>query len=317
MSSKSNDNGRAYEYSYLLTLKKLLETKIHFVIEENSSFFASKHAWNNTPNHEREHFLESAEAGIETLLELEPLILEDKENVLNICIQPDSKGVEGDVRDILLIRDDISWGIGLSVKNNHFAVKHSRLSNKIDFAHNWFGEKCTDTYWNDIEPIFDYLNKEKAKARDWRDLPNKNEDVYVPLLAAFIKEIKVQYEIKGHIIPTKMVEYLLGNYDFYKMINLNSKKITQTHTYNLRGTLNKSGKFSKPKIIIPKSSLPTRIISLEFKHGSQNTVELYLDAGWSFSFRIHNAATKVEASLKFDVQILGMPATILVLNNKW
>jgi hypothetical protein len=46
-------------------------------------------------------------------------------------------------------------------------------------------------------------------------------------------------------------------------------------------------------------------------------VELYLDSGWQFSLRIHNAATYVEASLKFDVQIVGMPTTIICIDRKW
>ena len=33
----------------------------------------------------------------------------------------------------------------------------------------------------------------------------------------------------------------------------------------------------------------TRIVSFEYKSDSKNTLELYLDRGWQFSFRIHNA----------------------------
>lgn len=33
----------------------------------------------------------------------------------------------------------------------------------------------------------------------------------------------------------------------------------------------------------------TRIVSLEYKLDSKNTLELYLDGGWQFSFKIHNA----------------------------
>ena len=68
---------------------------------------------------------------------------------------------------------------------------------------------------------------------------------------------------------------------------------------------------------MPIASLPTRIVSLEFKPWSKNTLELYLDQGWQFSFRIHNAATDVEPSLKFDIQIIGMPTTIISIDCKW
>ena len=59
------------------------------------------------------------------------------------------------------------------------------------------------------------------------------------------------------------------------------------------------------------------IVNLDFKPGSTNTVELYMDGGWQFSFRIHNAATKVETSLKFDIQIVGMPTTIISIDCRW
>jgi len=42
-----------------------------------------------------------------------------------------------------------------------------------------------------------------------------------------------------------------------------------------------------------------------------------MDGGWQFSFRIHNASTKVETSLKFDIQIVGMPTTIISIDCKW
>ena len=44
---------------------------------------------------------------------------------------------------------------------------------------------------------------------------------------------------------------------------------------------------------------------------------MYLNNGWQLSFRIHNASTKVEPSLKFDVQFIGMPVSILNIECKW
>nr|WP_322597221.1 HaeIII family restriction endonuclease [Mergibacter septicus] len=75
----------------------------------------------------------SALAGVNTIFELEPLILDDGSDELELKIQSDDKGEKGDVRDVLIIRRGIEWEIGLSVKHNHFAVKHSRLSKKLDF----------------------------------------------------------------------------------------------------------------------------------------------------------------------------------------
>lgn len=118
-------------------------------------------------------------------------------------------------------------------------------------------------------------------------------------------------------IPKKMVEYLLGEFDFYKVISMDARRTTQIQAFNIHGTLNQSSKSAKPAIEIPITNLPTRIVSLEFKPSSKNTVELYMDNGWQFSFRIHNASTLVETSLKFDIQIIGMPTTIISINCSW
>lgn len=147
-------------------------------------------------------------------------------------------------------------------------------------------------------------------------MENKDKDVYIPLLNAFMNEIKRNAD-KHPDLPKKLVEYLLGEFDFYKVISIDNKKITQIQSYNLRGTLNKASKKEKPKTIIPIAKLPTRIVNIGFKPESSNTIELYMDEGWQFSFRIHNASTYVENSLKFDIQIVGMPASIISIDCKW
>lgn len=317
MSKKSNNQGRAYEFAYLNVLHEEISKYRVSKIEKNSSYKAAEKAWNTLDDSEKDMYKVSALAGTNTILELEPLILDDGNDELELKIQTDHRGKDGDVRDILIIRKDIEWEIGLSVKHNHFAVKHSRLSKGLDFGEKWYGIKCSDKYWEDIKPIFDYLENEKSKDSKWRDLPSKEDDVYIPLLNAFKDEIDRQNNVYGKDIPKLMVEYLLGEFDFYKVIGIDSKQMTQVQSYNLRGTLNKEGNARKRSVKLPISSLPTRIVSLEFRPGSKSTLELYLDRGWQFSFRIHNAATKVETSLKFDIQIIGMPTTIISIDCKW
>lgn len=316
MSSKSNDEGRAYEYICLQTLFQEIIKIRPAQIAENSSLDAAYKAWNSIETNLQETLSISAKAAVATLFDMEPLITDDKNDIIELFIQPDSQGKIGDVRDIVILRKDIRWEIGLSIKHNHFAVKHSRLAKHLDFGEKWFDIPCSERYWNEIKPIFDYLSSEKSKGTKWRELASKEEDVYLPLLKAFILEIKHTNTLYKNI-PQRMVEYLLGEFDFYKVISIDNRNITQIQTYNLRGTLNKPSEKERPKIIIPVSSLPTRIVNLDFKPNSKNTVELYMDGGWQFSFRIHNASTVVEPSLKFDVQIIGMPATIISIDCKW
>ena len=316
MSSKSNDQGRAYEYITLLTLHSEISKIRRAEIVKNSSLEAARNAWDNMSKSMQILMSMSAHSFVPDIFNLEPLILEDDGDVVELLIQKDKKGEDGDVRDILIARSGIKWEIGLSMKHNHFAVKHSRLSHLIDFGEKWYGVPCSESYWQSVMPIFDYLQEQKRKGKAWFELSDKSERVYVPLLKAFMQELRLTYGNHKEL-PQKMVEYLLGEFDFYKVVSIDNQRMTQINTFNLHGTLNKNGKRNKAKATIPRVLLPTRIVSLDFKPGSDNTIELYLDGGWQFSFRIHNASTMVESSLKFDIQIIGMPTTIVTINCRW
>ena len=115
MSEKSNNQGRAYEFSYLTTLFEEISKVRPAKIEKNSSFYAAERAWNTLTDSEKAIYKISALAGVNTIFELEPLILDDGLDELELKIQSDDKGKEGDVRDVLIIRRGIEWEIGLSV----------------------------------------------------------------------------------------------------------------------------------------------------------------------------------------------------------
>ena len=316
MSEQSNNQGRAYEFICLTTLYNEISKVRGVEIEQNSAYNAAFHAWSLVSPFFQDVLTESARSAVATIFDMEPMIIEPSNDLLKLKIQTDNQGKDGDVRDIVIGRKDVQWEIGLSIKHNHFAVKHSRLAKSLDFGTKWFNIPCSDKYWSDVKPIFDYLKIRKDNKKNWSDFPHKDKEVYIPLLRAFIDEIK-RSNCANSEMPKRMVEYLLGEFDFYKIISIDSRRITQIQTYNLHGKLNQASKISKPKIEIPVACLPTRIVSLDFKPNSTNTVELYMDGGWQFSFRIHNASTKVETSLKFDIQIVGMPTTIISINCKW
>ena len=164
--SISNRNGRALEFAYIIVFEEQVKPKCNILVEKNSSFNAAKSAWESISTDLQETFLLSANAGIMAIFDAEPLILEDGNDVLNIKIQTDEAGKKGDVRDILIIRRGIHWEIGVSVKNNHFAVKHSRLSRTLDFGEKWFEINCSHQYWEEIKPIFQYLAECKKKKND-------------------------------------------------------------------------------------------------------------------------------------------------------
>lgn len=311
----SNNLGRAFEYICIQSLKSEIEKIRPVVVIDNANYQQDKEEWDGLDSHTKSIMTKEAEAAIPTLCDLEPMIEDSNGDILTLRLQSDKEGIVGDVRDILLIRESENWVIGISVKHNHFAVKHNRLSSVLDFGKSWLDLPCSQTYWNDIKPIFTPLIEQKGLI-NWKDYPQKEKRVYIPLLKAFIDEILRDYK-KDLTVPSKMVEYLLGKYDFYKLIGIDKKQVTTIMSFNLRGTLNKASKSKMPRRTIPISLLPTRIVSLDIKPNSSNTAELYMDNGWQFSFRIHNASTKVEPSLKFDIQIIGMPTTIISINCPW
>ncbi|MCI8316494.1 MAG: HaeIII family restriction endonuclease [Lachnospiraceae bacterium] len=316
MSTNSNDQGRAYEYAWINILYRALSEIRRTRIVDNSSLQANKRAWAVMDNDMQELFKISAHSAVDTILELEPRMSEDDGGELLLEFQKDGAGTSGDVRDIVIKRTNIKWEVGLSIKHNHEAVKHSRLSHVLDFGKEWFGVPCSAQYWADVKPIFDRLKVEKTKGRKWSELPDKEDGVYIPLLKAFMDEINRAYKVDVSM-PEKMVEYLIGTSDYYKVVSHDKKRMTLIHTFNMHDTLNKPSKIKVSAISVPIVELPTELVAIKFKGGSNNTVEIYLNNGWQLSFRIHSASTKVEPSLKFDVQFIGMPISILNIECKW
>lgn len=317
MSSNSNDNGRAYEFICLHSLYDAISKIRSAHILKNSSYEAANNAWNRLSDSKQALLSLSAKSTIDTIFALEPNIVEDSSDDLSLYIQTDKHGEEADVRDIIIARKDIIWEIGLSLKHNNEAVKHSRIAKTLDFGEKWYGVKCSKTYWSEVKPIFDFLEAEKAKGTYFRELVSKEDQVYVPLLKAFIKEISKQVR-DDNKIPRRMVEYLLSKYDFYKVISMDSIRITTIQSFNMYGTLNLPSKIAKPLIKVPVIDLPTSLLHIGFKPKSKTTVLMCFDSGWQFSFRIHNAKDLVEPSLKFDVKIIGMPASVNIKYNcKW
>lgn len=315
MATKNTIQGGAYEFACLETLFYQLEKLRRISVVKDKRYFIAEKAWNNISSNQQDVYKTSATTAVEELFLMEPNITEGTD-VLELRLQKDQKGEDGDVRDILIIRDSINWEIGLSIKHNHFAVKHSRLATNLDFCNSWFNFPCSQTYWDEINPIFTRLSELKETNTKFSDIADKEIVIYKPILEAFCNELMLQNKHHKEM-PALLVEYLLGRFDFYKVVSVDSKKLTMIQAYNLHGTLNRKSKNNRPKTIVPIAELPTRIILIGFKPNSLTTIELFMDNGWSFTFRIHNAATICEPSLKFDIQIVGMPTNIICIRTSW
>lgn len=306
-------NGKAFEYALAKVYANFVEMQNKAVkLVENDAIKQARGYYNEFSAVEQAKFNVAATQTIETMVRIEPGILAQKndKDILNIMLNSDMDGENGDVRDVVFERTKTIWQIGFSAKNNNDAVKHSRLSSVLDFGDKWTGVKCSAEYWDEIKPIFDYLREAKENKLTWNDLgEDKASKVYLPLLMAFRKELlKINKSQAG--IPEKLIQYLIGTYPFYKIIKDDTHNLVIVKAFNINGELNRTVNGVKSQYITPKINLPTRIVEFEMKKDSDNTLHMILDEGWEISFRIHNASTKVETSLKFDIKLLGNPPVL-------
>jgi hypothetical protein len=304
------DSGKAFEYAILAASYNYLSKFQSVTIVKNSTLENAEKHFSLFSDHQKDNFLKAANIVIIHITELEPRLLNSSSSsdILFLQLAPDAEGIKGDVRDILFIRSAQNWEIGISAKNNHKAVKHSRLSERIDFGREWLNIDCSSDYFLSIKGLFDELNHLRKENHLWRNISNKAERFYIPLLEAFKKElIRIDNENQG-VVPPKLLMYLIGNNDFYKVIKKKNK--IEINAFNLNGTLSKSIQKTKSSYSVNKLKLPTRIIEFIFKPNSKNTLILTFDEGWQISFRIHSASSKVESSLKFDINILGQPQSL-------
>ncbi len=306
-------NGKAFEYALLFEFYERLKTITSVSITENEPFNNAKRCFDSFVEEEQDTFRITASAAINFLIDIEPRLSNgiSNEDSLVLEIVSDQAGIAGDVRDILIIRSLQKWEIGISAKNNHRAVKHSRLSLNIDFGKKWLDVPCSQNYFDEIKPIFDMLSdlKSKNKSTKWTSIENMHQVVYIPILNAFKKELLRLDNENPNIVAENLVQYLIGNEDFYKVIKGNKK--VEIQAYNLNGTLNLPFESIKPKAKIPKLKLPSRLIEVVYQDNSTTTLLVSLNEGWQISFRIHNASSRVEPSLKFDINLVSAPHTLL------
>ncbi len=306
-------NGKAFEYALLNEFSERLKIVTTVLVEENAPYNTAKKCFGSFDEKEQSHYKLVASFAVNFLLDIEPRlsnVISDKD-ILQLEIVADKAGQTGDVRDVLAIRSLQKWEIGISAKNNHRAVKHSRLSNDIDFGQKWLNVPCALNYFKEIKPVFDNLAKLRTASRatqKWDTLGNYHTSVYIPILDAFRKELLRLDNDNPGIVAERLVEYLIGNQDFYKVIK--GKNKVEIQAYNLHGTLNLPFENIKPKAKVPKLKLPNRLIEVVYQDNSDTTLLVTLNEGWQISFRIHNASSRIEPSLKFDINLVSAPHSL-------
>lgn len=150
--------------------------------------------------------------------------------------------------------------------------------------------------------------KKKDRTTKWSSIENMHDTVYIPVLEAFRKELLLLNKESPNTVAENLVQYLIGHQDFYKVIK--GKKKVEIQAYNLHGTLNLPFEKVKPKARIQRLKLPSRLIEVVYQNDSKTTLLVSLNEGWQISFRIHNASSRVEPSLKFDINLVSAPHTL-------
>jgi len=321
MSGIQTNNGKAFEYACLQALYNSLSASQDVAIETTPQLETARNFFFGALDGLRDKLIKAASAAARVVIRLEPQLEYPDRNIpLHLSLQTDAQGQIGDVRDVLCIRKQNAWEIGLSCKHNHHAVKHSRLSGTIDFGAEWFGIPCTADYFNTVKPIFEELRAMRESSGNtalWSSIEHKNERYYIPVLRAFIDELKRLDAANPRTIPERLIRYLIGKNDFYKVITDDARKTTRVEGINLYGTLNRPSEGHHAITNVARLALPTRFYNVDFKDNSETTIEVVCDMGWAVSMRIHSASSRIEPSLKFDVNLISLPNTLHAQIDPW
>lgn len=336
-------SGKAFEYATLIEIYNILQEKgweksqLEIKDDKNYSSIARAYdivrGWDEEDESEEDQFHieimknpynRAARVAASYLYKAEPILQNPKGLYGVLRALPDSAGVHGDVRDIgFTIYSDSEHiekvgEIGISCKNNHEAVKHPRITEKLDFAFDWTGKyHCSDRFITEMKRIQTMIEDYASRFKRWSEVDEKKETVYYPIMKLFVEEIERLGKIEAGATDHRkeeakefarlLFEYMFGNYDFYKIIKDTKTESTKIYPYNMHGSLMNSYQGHKNNQAVKYISLPEEIVEVRMKPGSKTTLEIYFDQ-WIISMRLHNADAKIrKTSLKFDVQIKAQP----------
>jgi hypothetical protein len=296
-------NGKAFEYAVAMELQRRLQTSIRPGQEAE----ICRNAFESLTPEFSADLVRAAVKAVDHILELERRRLSSAVPK-QIWIASDDRGQQGDVRDVVLETSD--GAIGISCKNNHAAFKHSRLSGRVDFVKKWDLDPagCSEEYWRQVRPIFaelEVIRKESYGTALWNELPDVAGRFYWPVLDAFDKELTRLSEpgsATAATVSKNLVLYIVGRIDFYKVIR-RAESVT-VQGFNFNGSL-----------ATDRTHGPTLVIGVDRLNGGQYSKTVRLNRGFTFNFRIHNASSRVEPSLKFDITAVSLPPTEIYVNH--
>lgn len=278
-------SGKAFEFGIAAEFARAYDCRI----VDDAPFRKALESFESRPPREKEMIEKIARRSVDFLLESD-VNLAPRTGEWQVCLQPDSAGMQGDVRDIV-VKTPSGLELGVSAKNRNDAVKHSRLSDRIDFGQEWAGTPCPSSYFECGQALFAELRKARSENKLWRDIDI--EKYRLPLLKCFQKAFEAVCARQG--AATRLAGYLLGRKDYYKIIKVNGSVYLQS--FNIHGNLGWGNRFR----------LPQRLVGATIDANAKGTLYAFFSDGWTISFRLHHAESKVTPSMKFDVRLIGIP----------
>ena len=320
--------GKAFEYACLEALSAFRRAhQLPCSVIDSEPLDTARKCYETLEPTARADYDKGAAAGIELLVPLEPNLAVDDGCCLNLMINSDSaaEGSSGDVSDIVCFKrreDGSKWHIGISCKHNHAALRHPRITSDRDFGSTWTDRPCSDSFIAEMNDILADLPPTKGRAvTNWRDMPDKIEKYYRPVLDAYIAEIE-RMCAEDDAVPALLLTYFFGSKDFYKIITQEGCGTTTLMAFNMNGTLAATCKGMRPHPRLQRSQMPRRLLNVDRigKDGvsSKTTAVFTFDGGWVVSLRLHNKDSKAfQTSLAWDVQLQGRPVAVFEQSLGW
>ena len=320
--------GKALEYACAAALSEALAAHgAQVSLADTDAARTARHRYDALAADTRAKYDLGALAGVRLLARLEPVLQSPATDTrYTLRIQADAQGQTGDVRDVVC-EGARGWTLGISVKHNNDVAKNPRLARTLDFCRHWTNHPCAAAYFAAVAPTFTELEQLAAIGAHWSAL-NLTEQAkaarfYRPILAALAAQLELLARQHADA-PAALTTYFLGRQDFYKLIVSIPRRTTTVQAFNFAGTLGRADVTVAPArvatgqtINIPRLSLPTKLQAVAFKPRSDNTLLVTFDQGWSFSLRLHNASSHVEASLKLDVRLTKAPPELVEVRERW
>ena len=219
-----NDSGRAFEYACMAAVYQLLRgyrDKSLIAHKPSMGLNMAKHAWGDIDRTMQAKLTRAAYSMTEQLLEYEPAAFGGQRRRVAAAAGR-RRGRGGRRARYCYLAAEHRLGDWAEREAQSFRGQTFALSPTIDFGKKWYKLPCSAEYWRAVKPIFELSREAQSKGQRWSELPSKEDDVYVPLLEAFMDELR-RANTADPTFPRRMVEYLLGEYDFYKVIYLDSE----------------------------------------------------------------------------------------------